>query len=71
MILSSFLLFCFLGQVYITKYALYLGHSAGVFTFISFTVFILLLLLPCNVFYLNSRKELALILKNVLIAPFG
>lgn len=71
MMLAFIWLFCFMGQILIIKLDyLFIEPPAG-FTLAVLISFIILCFLPIHVFYLRARKNLFVVLFNILISPFG
>ncbi len=63
--------FCFMGQLFIVKLDYLFPTPVAAFTLGVTIFFILFCFMPFHVFYLRARKELLIVLWNILISPFG
>ncbi len=63
--------FCFLGQIFIIKIAYVFERPVAAFSLIVFAIFFGLCFAPFHCFYMRARKELLIVLWNILISPFG
>lgn len=64
-------LFCFFGQLFILKMAYAFEKPIAVFTLIVLLIFVGLCFAPFHCFYMRARKEVLIVLYNIVISPFG
>jgi hypothetical protein len=60
-----------MGQVFVIKLDYIFTTPVAGFTLAAIIVFAIICFFPFHVFYLKARKELLVVLWNIVISPFG
>ena len=63
--------FCFTIQFNIIKLDYLFPDTMGAASIGLYVFLIIVILLPCHLFYLRARKEMVKVLFNIIISPFG